>query len=217
MDKIKEIENRLGLKLPLDYKLFLTNVDKLIIQDSVTFCRILQDNYRTDGLIYEFLNDSNFLERNVSRQYLIEHQKHFKNPKEYVEAEYLYYVATGTGAICIALGGLHYGKIFSVDNGDFGIIYQAENIDLFINSLYKPSQYRCTHEDLINSVKANDLELLIKLIETKDGDKHIQHSSWLDIELFEIAHRDKFDIILRYLISKGFRGHNRAELHKINY
>jgi|GEM_PF-5535643 len=216
MDKIDNIEQTLGLQFPKDYREFLLRTHTHTVKNSV-YCRILQDNYRTDGLIYRFYTITDFFERQEYRIYLIEFQTHFENPKNYVEAEYLYHIGDGTGSICIALGGQHYGKIFSVDNGDFGIIYQADNINKFIDSLYDPSKFRCTYEELIEAVTNNNLELLVELVEKKDGNRQIESSSWLDIELFDIAHRNSFHNILKYLISMGYKGHNRVDYYQIKY
>lgn len=136
MDKIHHIETSLGLELPDDYKRFLLSSNCLKITNKA-FSRILQDGYCTDGLIDAFYTVDNFLEQQHYRDYLVETQKHFGNSTNYVEAEHLYYIASGaSGSICIALGGKHFGKIYSVDNGDFGIVYQSINIDAFIDSLY---------------------------------------------------------------------------------
>ena len=217
MDKIDIIEQQLDIKFPDDYKLFLSNADKFIIESFFSYCVIKQDNYRSDGSIYEFYTADNFIEKQKYRDYLIEHQVHFENPTDYVEAEYLYHIAGGTGSICISLGGLHYGKIFSADNGDFGIIYQADNINLFIDSLYEPSKLRCTEIELVEAVKTNNLQLLSKLVETKDGNKLIEYFSWLDIELFDIAYKSGFDDILKYLMSKGYNGHNRVDYYNLKF
>lgn len=136
MDKINNIETALELKLPDDYKRFLLSSYCLEIFNKI-FSRVLQDGYRTKGVIDAFYTVDNFLEQQNYRDYLVETQKHFGNSTNYVEAEHLYYIASGaSGSICIALGGKHFGKIYSVDNGDFGIVYQSENINAFIYSLY---------------------------------------------------------------------------------
>lgn len=216
MDTIDNIEQQLKLRLPDNYKAFLLKADTFVVEN-IVFCRILQDNYRTDGLVYKFYSASDFIERQKYRDYLIEFQTHFENPKDYVEAEYLYHIADGTGSILISLGGQHYGKIYSADNGDFGIIYQADNIDDFLDSLYEPSKFRCTYEQLIETVKNNNLDLLTDLVENKDGNKLIECYSSLDIDLFDIAYRNKADNILKYLISKGYQGHNRVDYYKLKY
>jgi len=124
MNKINHIETTLGLELPDDYKRFLLSSICLEISNK-------------DGVIDAFYTVDNFLEQQYCRDYLVETQNHFGNLQSYVEAEHLYYIAGGaSGSICIALGGKHFGKIYSIDNGDFGIIYQSVNIDAFIDSLY---------------------------------------------------------------------------------
>lgn len=218
MNKVAVIEQYLGLKFPDDYSEFLLKADTCVVENNV-YCRVLQDNYRTDGVVYEFYTTTNFIKqlKNRDRNYLLEFQIHFENSTDYVEAEYLYHIAEGTGSICISLGGQHYGKIYSVDNGDFGIIYQADNINQFIDSLYNPEKFGCQYQDLIEAVSYNNLERLIELVEKKDGNRLIQYSSFLDIELFDTAYTNNFDNILRYLISKGYRGYNRVELYKLEY
>lgn len=216
MDKVEIIEKELGLTLPVDFREFLIK-SKSFVLDKQVYCRILQDNYRTDGIIYELYTVDNFLERQLYRDDLFEMQAHFENPSEYVESEFLYYIADGSGTICISLGGQHYGKIYSVDNGDFGIIYQAENVNAFIDSLYDPLKYSCTSEELKEAIKNNNLPLLKELIETKDGDQQIEHSTPLDVDLFELAYRNNFDNILQYLISKGYKGYNRAEKYQVKF
>ena len=216
MDKVEIIEKELGLALPVDFREFLIRCKSFVL-DKKDYCRILQDNYRTHGIIYELYTVDNFLERQLYRDLLFEMQTHFENPSEYVESKFLYYIADGTGTICISLGGKHYGKIYSVDNGDFGIIYQAENINSFVDSLYDPLKYSCTGGELKEAVKNDNLPLLRELIETKDGDKQIEHSTPLDVDLFELAYRNNFDNILQYLISKGYKGYNRAEKYQVKF
>lgn len=216
MSKINNIEQQLGLRFPDDYKEFLLKANSFVIENRV-YCRILLDNYRTDGVIHEFHTIDNFMNRQEYRDYLFDFQNDFETPKDYVESEFLYHIADGTGSICIALGGQHYGKIYSVDNGDFGIIFQADSFNKFLTGLYDPSKFRCNNEALLDAVRNNNLTLLTELIETKDGNKLIEYSSSLDINLFEEAYNNQFDEILKYLISKGFRGYNRTDFYKLKY
>lgn len=216
MDTIEKIEQQLNIKFPDNYKAFLLKAETFVVENN-SFCRVLQDNYRTDGVVYKFYSTNNFIEHQGYRDYLIEFQTHFENPKDYVEAEHLYHIADGIGSTCIALGGQHYGKIYSVDNGDFGIIYQSDSIDEFIDSLYDSSKFRCSSDELIQAVKNNNLGLLAELVESKDGNKLIEFYSYLDIELFDIAYRNKADNILKYLITKGYQGHNRVDYYKLKY
>jgi SMI1 / KNR4 family (SUKH-1) len=216
MSKIENIETHFGFSFPKDYKDFFLEAHNFVLDNSV-YCRVLQNGYKTDGLVFEFHTIDNFVEKQECRDYLIEFQTHFENPIDYVEAEHLYHIADGTGSVCISLAGQHYGKIFSVDNGDFGIIYQAENIKGFVDSLYEPSKFGCEYEELIEAVRNNNLTLLSELVENRDGNKLIEYSSSLDIELLDIAYDKKFDNILKYLISKGYKGYNRVERYKLQY
>lgn len=216
MDKVNYIEQHFGVRFPDEYREFLVNASSFVLQNPF-YCVILQDGYRTDGRVDEFYTLENFIERQKYREELIDFQTHFENPTTYVEAEYLYFIAEGSGAICIALGGKHYGKIYSVDNGDFGIIYQADNINIFIDSMYEPSKYRCTSEELIEAVEHNNVALLAELIENRDGDKQIEHSSFLDIKLFKIAYQHGLNNILRYLMSKGYKGHTWADYYNLKF
>lgn len=120
--------------MPEQYRLFLPNAKKYTSVCYV-YDRILQNGHIYDGLIFDFLDVESFLLHNQYREHLIEFQEHFEIPRTYVEAEHLYFIADGAGAICIALAGLHVGKIYSSDNGDFGIIYQAEDFNSFMKSI----------------------------------------------------------------------------------
>jgi hypothetical protein len=216
MEIIEDIERQLNIKFPDTFKEFLLKVDTFVVENTY-FCRILRDNYRTDMIVHEFCPANDFIAYQERREYLIEMQNDFEVPVDYVEAEYLYYIAsTENGGICIALDGQHYGKIYSMDSGDFGIIYQANNINEFLDSLYEPSKFRCTYKELIEAVTQNNLNLLMELVETKDGDKRIEYSSWHDIKLFEIAYNSGFENILIYLISRGYNGCNRFDRLNLN-
>lgn len=136
MDTIESIEEQLGYKLPDEYKIFLLkkNNDRFLNKG---FLRQIDENFTTDSSIDEIINVENFLQKNKYRDYLFEFEKHFENTKNNTEAKYLYCIfGCVNGTICMALNGNHRGKIYSVDNGDFGIIFQAENLQEFLKSLY---------------------------------------------------------------------------------
>ncbi len=136
MDKLNEIEQYFSIKLPEKYKNFLLNIYHFAFENNV-FDIILQDGCKKKSSVYKFYTLDNFIAEQQYRDYLMEFQIHFEIPNDYVESKYLYHIAEAlSGSICIAIGGQHNGKIYSVDNGDFGIIYQADNIDDFIKSLY---------------------------------------------------------------------------------
>ena len=162
-----------------------------------------------------FFNASAFLDQNDFRSFLEEYIEPFELTPDYVEPKYLYFIAEClTGNIAMAIGELHEGKLYYVDNGDFGIIYLASSIRDFINTLYEVDGFACNEEDILKAVRAKDLTLLKILLEQKDGDKIIQLYSWLDIELFDLAYEAKDIQILTYLVEKGFTGFNRLEHYK---
>ena len=78
-----------------------------------------------------------FWKDNKYRSYLEEFRSDFQIPRDYLESEYLYLIAKcDNQAICMALNGIHKGKIYSADNGDFGIVFQTNSLAEFLESLY---------------------------------------------------------------------------------
>jgi hypothetical protein len=135
MNAIQKIEEQLGLQLPADYKDFLLNADKLTLAHKSYDIYI--DNFKSGAYVGHLFTAEEFLHGNRYRDYLVEYQEHFEHSTNYVEAEYLYHIGINAIAICIALGGRHYGKIYSADNGGWGIVYLADNINSFIAALYE--------------------------------------------------------------------------------
>ena len=136
MDTIESIEDQLGYKLPDEYKTFLRGKDNDRFLNK-GYHRVIDENFTTDSSIDEIIRIENFWQYNKDREYLFDFEKHFENAESYVEAKYLYFIfGCVNGAICMVLNGNHRGKIYSVDNGDFGIIFQAENLKDFLKSLY---------------------------------------------------------------------------------
>lgn len=91
----------------------------------------------------------NFIERILSfdsilvqldcRHYLREFVVHFGLTADYVEPAYLFpFAETPNGAVLMCVSGLHAGKIFTADNGDFGILFHSESLDDFWTSTYPP-------------------------------------------------------------------------------
>ncbi|MBO9563626.1 MAG: SMI1/KNR4 family protein [Niastella sp.] len=136
IDKLISIEEKLGFKLPEDYKQFLLDEAGHSQCMFKVYPRVLQDGWKTDGIIEKVTSVDTFWQANQYREYLREFQEHFENPASYVESEYLYVIMSGTGVVCMAMSGTHKGKIYSVDNGDFGIVYQTDNLEQFLQSLY---------------------------------------------------------------------------------
>ncbi len=113
----------------------------------------------------------------------------------------------------MALHGIHKGKIYIADNGDFGITFQANTLREFLESLYPYDKTICSYGELQKSVLEKDLTSLKNLIENKGGYFVLYRSSSCDIGLFDLAYENKDFAILDYLMSKGFYGLNRAKMY----
>ncbi len=137
IDKVISIEDKLGFKLPEKYKQFLLDEASHSQYVLKHFDRILPDGWKTDGRVDGVITVDNFWRFNQNREHLEGLQTHFEHPRSYVEVEYLYVIMEGSGTVCMAMEGMHKGKIYSADNGDFGIVFQADSLDKFLQSLYK--------------------------------------------------------------------------------
>lgn len=70
------------------------------------------------------------------RGYLIDFQKELELSDAYVEADKLFPIADmSDGGVYIAWGGKHDGKIYFVDNGDFGINLIYNSIEEFLKNI----------------------------------------------------------------------------------
>jgi SMI1-KNR4 cell-wall len=136
---ILALETQIGHSLPDDYKTFLIHFDKLSLKGRY-FYRILDDGDKIASQIDHFFTIHTFLKGNEFRDYLVEFQTHFDVQTDVVEAECLYHIAFGYPNLCIAIGGQHHGKIYNVDNGDFGIHFQANHLNEFLESLYAETE-----------------------------------------------------------------------------
>ena len=211
---IQQVETKLQHSLPNEYKEFLSNFD-LLSKEELGFPITLRDGYKMSNVLRFFFEASTFLNQNDFRSFLEEYIEPFELTSDYVEPQYLYFIAEClTGNIAMAIGGQHEGKLYYVDNGDFGIIYLSSSIKDFMNTLYEVDGFACDEEDILKAVSAKDLTQLKILLEQKDGDKIIQLDSWLDIKLFDLAYEANDIQILTYLVGKGFTGFNRLEHYK---
>lgn len=92
----------------------------------------------TQSNYIENVDDFNSLQIHLSNiQYLLEHAEDFALSDDYVEPESLFPICNlPNGAVYVAIDGKHKGKVYTADNGDFGIIYHSENFDAFWTSLF---------------------------------------------------------------------------------
>jgi hypothetical protein len=63
--------------------------------------------------------------------------KHFELSENFVQIEYLILFAlAANGALYVAIDGMHLGKVYFSDNGDFGILQLADSFDAFWGNVY---------------------------------------------------------------------------------
>jgi len=215
MDLILKIERILGFNLPKDYSQFLQSKEFENNREK-QFPVIHKDGYKTRGYLEKFSKPEDFFESNQYRSYLKDFVKHFELDKNYVEAESLYHIADcSNGAVCMALNGKHKGKIYSVDNGDFGIIHQSNSLKEFIESLFSSEDVLSSPKEIIKAVKSGDLKEFKNQLENLDGNKILSTSSKLEIEIFDLAYKNNQKDLLKYFISQGYDGFGRVEYYKL--
>ncbi|RYE14488.1 MAG: SMI1/KNR4 family protein [Rickettsiales bacterium] len=70
--------------------------------------------------------------------YLEEHVEYFSLSKDYVETQYLFpFAILAKAVVYVSIRGKHLNKVYYADNGDFGIIFLADSIELFFESLFE--------------------------------------------------------------------------------
>lgn len=100
----------------------------------------LSDGWTTTN-IFEAVDSYETLQKHLSNiDYLTDHAQHFDLSPQYVEPEYLFPIGLmPNGAIYIAIDGKHNGKIYTADNGDFGIVFHSDNLEKFLESVFEYS------------------------------------------------------------------------------
>lgn len=136
MTSISRIEQKLGYPLPKEYKSFLLQ-GKLEAYKGKMFRITHPDQFSYTAKIEVFVTSNSFLKDNQYRSYLADMAQHFELEDSFVEVNYLYCIAvTPNLSVYMALNGKHQGKIYTVDNGDFGILYQKDSLKSFLESLF---------------------------------------------------------------------------------
>lgn len=140
--EIKDIEKFTGFKLPSNIKVFFKNYAESEIQfENQTECffdLIYNDGWKTDDGLQKVESLNSIKERWEYRNYLEHFQNDFKVHTDYVESDKLFpVIETYSGSqIYVSIGGYHDGKIFHVDNGDFGFCLLANSLDEFFDKCY---------------------------------------------------------------------------------
>ena len=142
--QIQSIEKLSGVILPSEIRHFylhfagakpgINNGDacfKITLDDGDEIESFLEDVYDYDSLVEYFENN------NGQYDFISEYVQHFDLSPEYVDcATLLPIVALPNGAVYASVSGIHRGKIYTVDSGDFGIVYLSANLTQFLDSVY---------------------------------------------------------------------------------
>ena len=215
--EIAKIEEKIGAELPKSYTGFLlgetTNIYKY-----KNFSRKLRDGYKTIIQIEEVMTAENFLENNKYLNFIVEFQEQDDLSTSYVEGKYLFQIMDcNSKGVYLAMRGAHKGKIYIVDNGDYGITFQDKSLEDFLESIFDLEEMECTVEQIDSSIRNSDLEALIELLENKRGRMIFSHSSYHDRYFFKLAYETKAEDILKYFLSNDIYGFDEAKnLNLIN-
>ena len=140
-EEIDELERLTGFTLPSEVKeLFMSCAgsrpsfgDKNCLIDIVH-----SDGWKDTSYLLKIESPKAIIETWEYRDYLEDFQSHFELKDSYVEAKKLFpIIELANNHLYIAIGGIHDGKIYYVDNGDFGIIKIANSLQHMIEKLYK--------------------------------------------------------------------------------
>ena len=222
MDHIKSIEEKVGESLPIEYKIFLDS-DTSKNYKLKFFSRILSSVHRDTGLppgykgliqIGEFFSKEDLIKRNnnFDSQYLIDFQEEDNLPDSFVEAKYLYCIVDCDSiSVYMSMRGRHKGKIYVVDNGDYGITYQCASINDFIESIYDLNDVKCTLKEIRSAIRLGDLTELKKLMEKQNGKLLFNKDSYQDRRIFKLAFHLNRKEIVKYFLEIKFYGFDEAK------
>ena len=131
---LEEIESITGLKLSESYREIYLKYSGMKAQNwgpeiSVKY----MDESEGKENIQEFLTHEDIRKQWEFVGYLKEHAEHFELGSDFVEPEYLVPIAnTYDSVLYISVFGEHKNKVYFADNGDFGILLIADNVQQFV-------------------------------------------------------------------------------------
>lgn len=187
MDLVKKLQDTFGIIFPKGYMDFLKSSNSKEIQYQHFSRRIDEDICKIvqiDKVIY--LEDFELYNKDLS--YIKEFQEEDELPDSYVESRYLYQIINCDNTIVVmAFEGIHKGKIYTVDNGDFGIRYQADNLNDFLRKIFDLNEVSCTIGEIESSIRENKLNELKRQLSEENGNLLIENSSYHYKYLLDVA------------------------------
>jgi SMI1 / KNR4 family (SUKH-1) len=141
--QFEHIEKIIGRPLPYSVKNFYKDYAgsrPTLNGNSSCITITLADGWKTANT-FEAIDSYETLKNHLSNiGYLCELAKHFNLNSRYVEPEYLFPLGLlPNGAIYIAIDGMHNGKVYTSDNGDFGIVFHSDSLEQFFESVFEYS------------------------------------------------------------------------------
>ncbi len=138
--QIEHIEKRIGRRLPHSIKNYYKNYagSRPAVNGNSANITISQNDGLANTNIFEAVDSFETLQNHLSNiDYLTELAQHFNLSSQYVEPENLFPLGLlPNGAIYIAIDGQNKGKVYTADNGDFGIIFHSSNLEMFLESVF---------------------------------------------------------------------------------
>jgi hypothetical protein len=101
------------------------------------FQTIHSDGWKQDSFIENITTSENIISEFEDRDTLNLYFSSFELTSKFVEIEYLLpFAFAANGVLYCSIGGVHSGKVYFVDNGDFGILFQSESFERFWDSVF---------------------------------------------------------------------------------
>ncbi len=139
-EEIIELENLTGLTFTDELVSLFTKYagGKPTIDGKDCLIKILfEDGHKDSNWIMKIESFESIKKTWQYNGYLKEFKKLFEIPDSYVQTEYLIPIMELIShTIYYASGGMHSGKIYHVDNGDFGILKIADSLDDLMDKIY---------------------------------------------------------------------------------
>lgn len=139
-EEISELERLTGLTFSEELVSFFTKYaggkPKINGKDCLTKI-VYEDGLESENYIVKIESFESIRDTWKYNDYLKEFKVLFKIPDSYVEVDKLIpIIELMSDSIYYASGGIHSGKIYHVDNGDFGISKSADSLEEYMNNLY---------------------------------------------------------------------------------
>lgn len=141
LEQLHQLEDTTGFQLSNSVGQFLSKYGGATIEAENGDCFFdfkYEDGCESNDGLLEVESFESIVKGWRYRSYLAEFAQHFEVSENYVEANRLFplFSLLGSGQVYVTIGGQHDGKVYHVDNGDFGFCFLANSIEEFLNTCY---------------------------------------------------------------------------------